>query len=232
MDTNLNNRGEITRLLTRVQQVRAVLTVTLESHEKRYTSSVLGVEDSCLLLDELSPQDGHRRLKTGSELTVFGRLDGIELTFSTGITSIDTEMDICVYHSTLPDEIRYNQRREFHRVPPSHPMAVKIRNPQGQSLESTIRDISLGGVSVQTAGAGHAAWLHQGAMLLCDLPIGRGATRVVTPIEVCHVRQNPRNRTQVVGTRLTGLDPKQRRSIQRYIGGLEREMVKTRSLQS
>lgn len=234
MDTYLTSRGEITRLLKRVHQARSVLTVTLVDHKKPYTSSVLGVDDQadCLLLDELSPSDGHRRLETGVELRVFGRLDGIELSFNTGVTTIEQTSGIALYKSTLPDAVRYNQRREFHRVPAYHDVAVRIRNTQGQALESQLRDISLGGVSVQTTVIGSSGWLRRGATLLCDIPIGGGSTRVVTPVEIRHVRANPPNQTYVVGTCFTALDRLQRRNIQRYIASIERELVKDRSAAS
>ena len=155
-----------------------------------------------------------------------GRIDGIELSFDTGITTIDQTADIAQYKSTLPDEIRYNQRREFHRVPPHREISVKIRTPQGRSLESKLRDISLGGVCVQSATSTPTGWLRHGEAMLCDMPIGRNSSRVVSPIEICHVRQQPHNRTQLIGARFTGLDPLQRRHIQRYIANIERDLVK------
>lgn len=215
-------------MLKRVQQARSLLTVTLGDHGKPYTSSVLDIDTQagCLLLDELSPPDGHRNLHPGSELRVFGRIDGIELSFNTGITTIDHSADIALYKSTLPDEIRYNQRREFHRVSPHRELSVKLRNPQGQSLESKLRDISLGGVCVQSGTNDPTGWLRHGAAMLCDMPIGRNSSRVVSPIEIRHVRQNSRNHTQMIGARFTALDPLQRRNIQRYIAKIERDLVK------
>ena len=113
-------------------------------------------------------------------------------------------------------------------MPCHHDVAVRLSSDQGQFLESQLRDISLDGVSVQTNNGETPAWLRQGATLLCDLALGKAEARVVTAIEIRHVRANPRNHTQVVGTRFTGLDGPQRRKIQRYIANIERDMVRNR----
>ena len=141
MDTQITSRGEIARLLKRIQQARSLLTVTLADHGKPYTSSVLDIDTQagCLLLDELSPAEGHRSLHPGSELRVFGRIDGIELSFSTGITTIDRNADIAFYKSTLPDEVRYNQRREFHRVPPIENCQSSCATRKGSRWKASCR---------------------------------------------------------------------------------------------
>ena len=228
--SRLTKTSEIVRLLKRVQAARTVLTVGILPGDGAYTSSIVDIDEASnrLLLDELSPVEGHKKVAGGTGLRLFGRLDGIEVGFAVEVEVVDESEDIALYRVPLPNQLHYNQRREFHRVRPHHDVQIRIRTAQGQSLESSLRDISLGGISVQTRSTGNQSWLTNGAMLLCDMSIGKGAARVVTPIEVRHVHRNPTSGTDIVGTRFTGLNPQQRRAVQRYIASIDRDLVKSR----
>src|SRR5690606_23153810 len=65
----ITNPAQIVRLLERVKENRALLTITIPGINTIYNSAILGIsfEQKHLLLDELLPADGHERLINAAE---------------------------------------------------------------------------------------------------------------------------------------------------------------------
>ena len=45
-------------------------------------------EQGCLLMDELAPASGHKRVTNGTKFRIAGKLDGVDIRFSTTVDAI------------------------------------------------------------------------------------------------------------------------------------------------
>lgn len=228
----LTQSGAIGHMLKRLCSETTLLTVTLAEVEQQYTSTILSLnsDEGHLFLDELSPQDGHERIALKTRVRVQACLDGIDLSFRERVAGVHTHRGIAFYELPIPDAVRYNQRRASHRVPVSRsvPPVVILEGPEGRCITGELREISLGGMGVQTKDGLHHHWVQRGSILGCTLELP-DQPQITAQVEIRHLHSNERSRVSTIGACFKALGPTERRTIQRYIAAIERELVRKRS---
>jgi len=138
---------QIAALLKKVKDSRTVLQVTLPGRTTEYNSALLDVnlEQGYLLLDELTPTEGHHLLSNGGQFTVGIRLRGVDMRFTSQVQEVSGQAGIAFYRANLPHSLYYCQRRSFYRVRIGLGLMIPftIRRGDDKPLQGRLDDISL-----------------------------------------------------------------------------------------
>ena len=215
------------RLLERIAKQHTLLTVEIPGHQELYTSSIVGVDGTCVLLDELLPPTGHQLLLAERTLQVTGKVDGIEVRFVSTLERVEKADNMLTCHMNLPARIEYRQRRSAYRahIPLTQSLRVIINNIDGTAIEGELHDLSHGGagmlfpkgppVVVRDLFYECAIELPTGAWLYCE-------------VELCYSKSIQSRNQQLIGARLKKLSPAQARLVGQCISELERELARKR----
>ncbi|MGH8595158.1 MAG: flagellar brake protein [Gammaproteobacteria bacterium] len=222
--TNTNdNPSHICALLRRMLDQRCLLTVQIGAQPNYYTSAILEVvhEYEYVVLDELTPADGHHRLKTDSRIHVRAVLDGLDVRFSSRVTQINTQDGLPYYKVPFPAHIDYPQRRQAERVPIPLQLGLptSILLPDDRVLSGELRDISPGGMGMRVRLGVPIAATDCGHLAICQIIVDRDRD-FVTDIEVCHIDRPVRGRVPRLGGRFVHLHPDQASRIEAFCAEL------------
>jgi hypothetical protein len=98
----ITDPSRVARLLEQVARHHALLTVDIPGYAERYTSTIVDVDATCVLLDELLPSEGHVRPLAERRLRVTGKLDGIDIRFITTLVRVDERDGMITCQACLP----------------------------------------------------------------------------------------------------------------------------------
>lgn len=204
----------------------ALLTLTLGENKGIYSSVLLKVDsdNKSLVLDGLHPETGNQLLHEAKVAAVRAQVNGIDIQFSSELQSSGSK-NSAVYHVlSLPESIRYRQRRENYRaqVSPHYELSVKLQAVNGTQCTGTLFDISAGGICIHFPDAKSLAdeFIKQDVRCSISLP-DRGQVR--SQFKVTHYAIHEIHRYPFVGGRFIDLDKAQHRVIERFVAKLQRE---------
>jgi c-di-GMP-binding flagellar brake protein YcgR len=225
-------RSEVLDILQRLVLNRLFVTVNLPDSATPYNSTILEVDHQggSFILDELYPEDGHRRLVENGALRVRARLQGAEVSFSSEMRDVGEEAGIAYYRVAAPESVRYRQRRRAFRVAADNladiPVLLKLEGRE-EPISALLHDISAGGLSFWLApDAG--VWLSPLQRIpLCEVRVP-GATPLLTELEVRNVRLDDVRREHIVGARFVTAEPQVRQRIGRIVAAFQREALRRR----
>jgi c-di-GMP-binding flagellar brake protein YcgR len=220
--------AKVLRLLKRFAKRHTPLTVKVPGHKEHYTSYIVDVDGTNLLLDELLPTTGHQLLVTERALLLKGKLDGIVIQFFTRLKHVDDKDKLLTYHMELPGLLEYQQRRQNYRVriPMTMRLPVIIEISSDKMVKGELHNLSHNGAgmilpadkSIMEPRSHHdcAIGLPDGAWIYCS-------------VELRYLKDTPSQETRFLGVQFVGLLPMQSRLIDRCINELERELIRKRS---
>lgn len=216
-------------LLKRIQNQRAMLTITLPGSDKNYNSAILEIneKEAYLVIDELSPESGHPLLLDVKELRARTRVEGARISFSTTLIDAGRESGIAYYNLALPTEIDYLQQRASYRVKTgvAQPVPVTLIHEEDQAIKGEMQDLSIGGLSIRVAHKQLPATLKTTDTLPCCFRLTQNE-EVTCTLEIRSIRSKDNNTPVRLGCRFINLAVPQQKIIQRYIIALEREQIK------
>ena len=218
----------VARLLMQLANRYNLITVEIPGHTGHYTSSIVSVNERHVLLDELLPSDGHQVLLRERKLEVIGKLDGIDIQFITTLEHADKQDNVTTYHTLLPVQLNYRQRRHDHRahIPLAQTLSVIFDGPEGTLIEGTLHDLSRSGAGMlfpDSKPIVEPGLLHECAIELPD------SEWLYSTVELRHTNNLPATGRQLIGARFVGLTPIQRRLIGHSVSKLEREFIRKRT---
>jgi c-di-GMP-binding flagellar brake protein YcgR len=225
----ITDPARMERLLRKLANRYALLTVTIPGHPEHYSSSIVDVDREHVLLDELLPSSGHQLLLTERALQVTGKLDGIDIQFTTTLEHADNRDNALTYHARLPERLDYRQRRLDHRahVPLAQTLRVIFDSPKGTPIEGSLHDLSRGGAGMLFPGdepSVETGLLHECALELPD------DVWLYCTVELRYTKILPTGDRQLIGARFVGLTPAQARLAGQCVSELEREFIRKRTL--
>ncbi len=221
----------IQAFLARLATDRVALTVFLPDIKEAHSSLVLSVESeqAALVIDELRPESGHKRVAPGVVLRIIGRLDGVEIRFRATVRSIDIADSIAAYLLDLPEEMDYRERRQSYRVRvwPGLKLEAKLTTAEGASLTANVFDISQNGFGMLLPCSQPVALA---TVWQCTLQLPGG--EVTMNITVRHVQPRDRGggRDIRVGASYLDIDSNQQRRISHFATELQRRMLREHRL--
>jgi c-di-GMP-binding flagellar brake protein YcgR len=149
----LAERKQIVGLLIQAYKAHVLLNVSFKGQKTHFSTALLGIYDEhgFLVLDELTPQSGHDLALKLKRMHLTGRLQGVDLSFSSDLIEAREKNGIAFYKVKLPKRIRYLQRRQDFRVSSSG-SRIRFHALRGkgtkQILRGYVHDLSRKGVGV------------------------------------------------------------------------------------
>lgn len=217
-------------LLRRLLEQRCLLSVQIGNSSDCYTSAVLEVvhEHEYVVLDELTPREGHVRLSTEPRIQVKARLEGIEVRFASRVSRINSQNGLPYYKVPFPKLIEYPQRRQSYRVPIPLQLGLptNILLADERVLNGELRDLSPEGLGMRVR-LGVPDPADHGQLAICQIVVDK-TLELVTDIEVCHVDPPMRGRVSRLGARFLRLRADQERRIEQFCAELAREQRRLR----
>jgi len=218
---------QIAALLKKVKDSCTLIQVNLPGQATEYNSALLDInqKQGFLLLDELTPPDGHQSLREQGRLTAIIRLHGVDLRFTTKVQEIDGEAGIAFYRVEFPQQLRYYQRRSFYRVKIGTGLMVPFSiTPQtNKHLDGRLDDISVTGIRAELK---QQLFFGKGDLLPgCAIQLPNGE-KVSCEIEVRHISQDDLHRIFYLGARFVNLDRSKLNTLKRFVAEAERALLR------
>lgn len=224
----ISDPAKVTNLLERVAKRHTPLTVQVPGHTEQYTSYIVDVEKSSVLLDELLPSTGHPLLLKERSLHVMAKLDGIDIQFITTLKRVDDKDKMLTYFMNLPKQLEYLQRRLAYRVhiPMSMSLRVIIDNRNDSVIEGVLHDLSHGGAGmIFPAGK---PLVEPGMLQECAIELP-DSQWLYCAVELRYSKNITSRDRQIIGAQFDDLSPAQNRLISSCISELEREYMRKRT---
>lgn len=218
---------EIESQLSHVLLRKTMLGVAIDTSADIYLSHMLELVpgEGYLVLDELAPITGHRRIEPGSRLLVTARTTGALVRFYTEVLNIGTDQGMGYYKVRWPRVLGVQQRRKHYRVfvPFDQGVPVMITTDNDLRLTAELRDLSVSGFSARLPDGG-PLHLRSGQILpRCSLELPDSG-RLVVPIEIRHhLPPQDERRSARLGARFLRVTPQDQRQLERLVRALERE---------
>ncbi len=218
----------IAGLLRRLHQKRALLSVGVPGVGERYSSTLLSVQpdNGSMLLDELTPKQGHVHLLQQRKLHVKGQLRGVDIDFSSVLFEAGSKDRVAYYRVALPGTLNYAQRRSHYRarIGAGSQIRVTFMTAWGETLSGQLSDIAVGGLGVRCN--------FSDAVLSCGDFIPHCVIRfaphneISSAVEVRSVSREVQSGQWRVGVCFVDMGQATEARIARFVATLDREMRK------
>ncbi len=232
---HITSRPRLLSLLNRIKDQFAILSVKLPKSNSRYTSAIVAIhpEEDYIILDELTPAEGHDHFLRVRECTIEVFSKGQGMTFTSTLVSKGLENGIAYYKIALPPSIYYYLQRTSYRVPlPLNKRApLLLRSPDESIMEGEIVDVSLGGIGFRLPCTPWTEKLTPGTELpSCQFVLGSGDV-LTFDIKIRYAGPGKDKKTIRIGAQFVKLTKRQQKRLERYIMSLDRERLKAASRQ-
>lgn len=151
-----SNEKDIFRLLNNLQQKLAPLSLRIEHSPQVYTSYVLSCDKDKqqLILDELMPKSGNKRLQEGDSFSFESFVDGCRIRAKDLKATLVTGAEEVQFRVNFPAELHFMQRRQSYRAPVRKTLKIPVflRTKSKQEHQTLLRDFSLEGCQLELSG--------------------------------------------------------------------------------
>lgn len=222
----ITDPARIAGILYRIRDSHLLISIAFPNSRQLYNSAILEIDPNSkyIEIDELNPEQGHKKLLNIQTLTANTKLDGVNISFKCQLIEIGHESDIAFYRMTFPEKLLYRQQRAHYRVQISAALdiPISIRRDDGTVLNGKVRDISAGGVGMRfTINASdellQGEYIPKCIVNLADNKIIKSA------IEVRFHHKLPDKRICLVGARFVGMSNHERDEIIKFVTIIDRE---------
>lgn len=227
-DHEIIEREQIVALLMRATTHHVLFSVRLPEQANTFSTALLGIYDEheFIILDELTPEQGHQMLVNGVEMRLSGRLEGVELNFRTSLLEIREKSGVAYYKTNLPTTLRYYQQRNAYRIP-SRGVGITFHGLRGkgmrQMLKGYVNDLSRDGAGIILSDEIH---LYKGEILPSCIISVPGEGEITFSLEVCFCTRNSQLQVTRIGGRFKNIDQTSLRKIRRSLNRIERAQTR------
>ena len=218
-------------VLQRMRRDRETLIVIPGGHGEEYRSLVLEVnrKEGWVIIDELQPDLGNRRLAEGLPFFAIGRAEKIYAGFQGELLERLPWQGYGALRIAFPRAVFYLQRREFFRVPVSlgDVSSVELVRRGAAALRASCLDISASGMRV-TLPLDENTSPHVGERLEA-VRFTLQEAYMEPEAEVRYVEapgRFPQRRLRQVGLRFLGLAPRLRERVLQYVQRRDRDLLR------
>jgi len=217
----------LTRLLNNHCQVEVKQTTHNGTFKTIGISEILKVdtENNLLLFDAIN----HNSIKENSLFKIFSKHNGIDINFKIIVSDTMKRNNLNYFHTNIPEEIIYKQRRQQYRVELQNlwKIPVTLINKNDQPLTAYIYNISAGGMKVRSSTENFIK-IKQNSVIdtLIQLP---NNANVQCKLQVRQTQSNKLAGFQQLAGQFINLNAKQERTLQSFVNSVERNIIKTNS---
>jgi c-di-GMP-binding flagellar brake protein YcgR len=206
-----------------------LINVALPGVRDLFASALLEVDaiGRRILLDGLSPENGHALIEPGSIMHMHAKLRGVQIDFATQVIEIQSAEHMPAYLARMPGSVRYHQRRRHFRLRAGQLQdysILKLGSEVG-GLSGRLLDLSAGGLKGVFP---HDSGLAPGKVIgSCSLSI-LGQEQLECGIELIHMQVLPLTGEIEAGARFLDTDARGTERLQRLLTKLQREYLRQR----
>ena len=228
----LDSEQKAAHVLNKISEGRESLAVLPHDRAEQFGSMLLAVDRSrhSLVIDELNPGVGNKRIGVGSPFFVIGRHEGVFVGFQSKVLEhIDWE-GYGALRIAYPEAIYYLQRRNHFRVAvaPGDVGSVELQRRGAKTIHGQCHDLSVNGMRLLLPSPLDYA-LHEGeyvplvrfSLLDAELAV-EGEVRFVGGL------RNPGGRQPLrqVGLQFLNMAPGFEQRLQQYVQRRDRELLR------
>lgn len=226
----VHSRTEILHLLRSIQQRRLLVNLDMPSTRQIIVTSVIAVNESnnTLILDSARGDALNQDLMAGKTAEFITHLDGVSITFSTGLVTLVEYDKLPALRIALPKSLVRLQRREHFRValPIANPVKCVVPSTtEGDREPITAHIVDIGGGGVAIAERGGRLGTETGRILSNCRLLLPDAEPVLTSLKVCNSAQirlqNGAFQTRL-GCKFIDLPNAMASRLQRFVMNVER----------
>jgi flagellar brake protein len=218
--------ARIAGLLSAITFPPLLVNVALPGVRGLYSSALLQVNSNGkrILLDGLSPGEGHAKVEPGTVMHVHSRLRGVQLDFATCIIEIQAGDRPPAYLARMPGSIRYWHRRGHARLHTGHlrDYSTVVLGPAADRLRGRLADISAGGMRIVFP---RDPGLSLGQAITGCLLSLLGGDQLEFSLELVHLRSCPLTGELEAGARFLRGATHDEERLQRILDRLERQQL-------
>jgi len=224
----ITDPARIALLLEQLTKHYSPLTVQIAGHNEHYASCIVEIDKPYVLLDQLIPDSGHERLLETRKIHATGKIDGVDIAFSTTLEHVDEQDNLLTYHMKLPEKLKYQQRRMAYRVriPLAKLLRVLIDNGGKHLIQGELHDLSHGGAGKIISSTKFKFKPGQWYECAIELPCGEW---IYCTVEMCYLKNIPVRNRRLIGASFVGLTAMQSRIIGRCVSELELDQIRKRA---
>lgn len=213
------------KIIHEIKYNRSPLTLYLDNDENPYASLILELDaqKQILVLDELFPQEGNMKVRSGQNIAIACRSNGISVKFDCRIKKVIDHHGIKGLLVEFPEDLDYMQRRETFRckVPHAYPLIAQFILPNQPNFRATIEDISLTGMRLKVP---HNITEHLSPRKQVD------NCKIVQPndqiihchFKICYYEYKPEYHGTLIGCEFKMLPPVEQREVNKLVTHLQR----------
>ena len=225
----LTSSDDIFHLLKKIHTKQSLLTITIDSSDECYGSTILEInnDEHYLVIDELYPEEGHNNIENGTTISFNANHAGAFVYFTAIVEAIGENDKAAYYKINMPDEVEYHQRRNTYRITTSisKPIPVNLINEDEILIKAELRDISHGGVCLRINAPSHISIASGDTIPTCLIQIADDR-KVMCSLNICHVETMKETGILRIGAEFSDMSKFDRRELEHFIVSLERAIIK------
>ncbi len=225
----ITNCSEIVSLLHHAYQGRTLFSAHIKGDAQQYSTALLGIyaEHGFLVLDELTPKEGHAQLLNSKALQLRGKVAGVILSFPTRLIEAREKSGVPFYKIAMPEYVLYKQQRQEHRISTTG-HRIPFRGVESfktkRALRGYVSDLSQKGIGLIVEET--SVPLHRQDILSnCTVTLP-GEEEAPFSMEVRFIAENRSRKVTRLGGLFTAIDEGTLRKIVRTKNKLEREQCR------
>lgn len=224
----LTTTDDIRHLLKKINAKHSLLSVTIESSEAYYGSTIIEInhDENYLVIDELYPEEGHAKITVGSHLSFITQHSGAFVNFIGTIEAIGENEKAAYYKIAIPKEIEYHQRRNTYRIATNvnEPILVNLVNNDEVLIKAELRDISHGGLCLRVNASPHISIKSDDYIPTCLIQVDK-SRKILSSLNICHVETIKETGSLRIGAEFAQMSKIDRRELEHFIASLERAII-------
>jgi c-di-GMP-binding flagellar brake protein YcgR len=225
------DRNEIVRIFRGVAKRKGHLLRAILREGNELPSMVLGIDPDAdaLYVDCTASASDNRRIEESSRIHYVTMIDGVKIEWISSRADKTQFEGRDAFQLSIPEQVQRVQRRDCYRLdtPLNNPIICTVRLADGQTLDVTLVDVSVGGIGVALPESAEEN-LERGAVFpgcRIDFP-GIGVVDVTLRVQMTwEIIMKNGNKSRRAGLEFVDLRLGTESLIQRYMVKLERERI-------
>ncbi len=224
----LTTVDDIRHLLKKINAKHSLLSVTIESSDEYYGSTIIEInnDENYLVVDELYPEEGHAKIIIGTQLSFTTQYSGAFVNFVGTIEAIGENEKAAYYKISMPKELEYHQRRNTYRIATTvnDSIPVNLVNDDEVLIKAELRDVSHGGLCLRINASPHTSIKSNDYIPTCLIQIDK-SRKILSSLNICHVETIKETGSLRVGAEFAQMSKIDRRELEHFIASLERAII-------
>jgi c-di-GMP-binding flagellar brake protein YcgR len=224
----LTSTDDIRHLLKKVYAKHSLLSVTIESTDEFYGSTIIEIneDENYLVIDELYPEAGHKLIEIGTQLTFNTQYAGAFVKFIGTVDAINENEKAAYYKIGMPTEVEYHQRRNTYRIATNinEPILVNLVSEDEVLIKAELRDISHGGLCLRVNASPHIPIQNGSYVPTCLIQVDKNR-KILSSLNICHFETIKESGSLRIGAEFAVMSKIDRRELEHLIALLERAII-------